>query len=331
MSDFCRKASDSSKKILESDPCDLSDSSKWKPGIYLVNHIGGIPLPTIIPGDLCADEFKDILNFYLDPDGTNVTIDTIAVYRTPLEGDSIGKKVLNWTKPGYHGYVCLRVKVKDRWRYFSLDKHTDGLSIQVSKERNDVLLKFRGNPRNGVPEEIIADKGSIKVRELTNFIVKKSFIKEGYNAWKGNHCKQFSKDIFDEVATVSRYYWEGDERKLKLKAVLSFVSVSAVAVIGLATGGVTAAAGAVVAAAGTAATAAATAAAAASETSVVVGGAAGAAVVAGAASASEASGAAACAAGAATASEASAVVAAAATELATPAVLAATVATMKIG
>ena len=210
--------------------------------------------------------------------------------------------MLKLAKPVYHAFVYLQVKgryyLKLEDLHISLDKHTDALTIQVSTGKRDVFDNFKGNPRNGVPEEFNAEKGKINIRELTNFYYPKEVINEGYNAWKGIHCKQFAKDIFDEVAAVSRYYWEGDERKLKLKALLSFVGASAVAVIGVATGGAAVAAGAIAAAAGSAATAGAVAAATASEASAVVGGAAGAAVVAVAATASEASGAAACAAGA---------------------------------
>ena len=149
---------------------------------------------------MCPYELKDILNHYLDPDGTNATIDTIAVYRTPLEGNSFGTKIINKTKAGYHGFVYLH--------YMSLDKHPDRLTIQVSKERRDVLDKFRRNSRNRVPEEIVVDNGSIKVRELTDFIIQKDFIKEGFNSWKGNHCKKFAKDIFDKVTAVTHCNWE---------------------------------------------------------------------------------------------------------------------------
>ena len=202
----CEKAADSS--LIKNLKCILSvldHSSKWDNKIYVINHVFGIKsIMCIHAGDFCPYELKDTLNYYLDPFGTNATIDTIAVYRTPLEGNSFVVKTINKTKAGYHAFVYLQVKD----HYMSLHKHVDGLTICVSKERRDVLHNFRCCSRNGVSEEIVADNGCIKVKELIDFIVQKDFIKEGFNFWKGNHCKKFAKDIFDRVAAVSHYNWE---------------------------------------------------------------------------------------------------------------------------
>ena len=112
------------------------------------------------------------MNFRMDPDRTNAAIDRVAVYKTLLESNSIGKEILNMAESVYHAFVYLQVKDS----YFSLDKHTDALTIQISKEKRDVLDNFKGKPRNGVPEELNADKGKINIRNLSDFIIQKKFI-----------------------------------------------------------------------------------------------------------------------------------------------------------
>ena len=200
----------------------------WTPTVHILEYEDGVQITTTVPANkLHYNRLKRILNRYLDPDGTNATIDTVAVYRTPLEGESVGTKFINATNIGYHGYVYFQVEE----RYISLDKQINGLTIQVSEKRGDVLFNFEGNCRNGVAEKIVGDKGHIKVRELTDFFVQKGFFNEGYNVLTGNHCKQFSKEIFDKIAAVSRYHWEEDEQILKLGVLASLAALSAVAIM----------------------------------------------------------------------------------------------------
>ena len=111
--------------VFESVPFHLSYSSKWTTGIYLICYI--TLTSTFITGNLSLDYMND----YLDPDGKNAAIDRVAVYKTPLESNSIGKKILNMAEHVYNAFVYLQVKD----RYVSLDKHTDLLTIQISKEK----------------------------------------------------------------------------------------------------------------------------------------------------------------------------------------------------
>ena len=159
-----------------------------------------------------SDRLKAIMDFYLDPEGTNTTIDRVAVYSTPLEEKcSRAKKVINKTRIGFHVYVWLEVG----HRYISLEKDAGEITIQVSKKSNDVLHKSKNKPRTSNPGKIIADMGNIRIRELTDFIVRWDFINEGYNAWKGIHCKRFAKGIFDRVAANKSYDFEEEEQNFK--------------------------------------------------------------------------------------------------------------------
>ena len=194
----------------------------WTPTVTVIEYADGSPVKTSVPAnELQCNTLQKLLNRSLDPDGTNETIDAVAVYWTPLEKESIGAKVINVTNIVYHGYVYLQVED----RYISFDKHVSGITIQVSKDRDDVLKKCEGRPRKGVPAIIIADNGAIKVRELTKFFAQKRFFNEGYNAFTGNHCKQFTKEIFDKIAAVNHYYWEGDEQMVKLGSFATLVTL----------------------------------------------------------------------------------------------------------
>ena len=93
-----------------------------------------------------------------------------------------------------------------------------------------------------MPEELNADRGKINIRDLTDFIIQKKFINEGYNAWNGIHCKQFAQEIFDKVAAVGCYHWKMDEDKLWLKAYSLFAVVFAIDTVAATIGGRAAAA-----------------------------------------------------------------------------------------
>ena len=92
-------------KMLERDPYNLSDSSKWMPCILLINYLAS-KSTFIVDNNLSVNYM--ISN--LDPDGTNARINTIAVYLEPLQGNTVVEKILNMTEPGHHAYVCRQVE-----------------------------------------------------------------------------------------------------------------------------------------------------------------------------------------------------------------------------
>ena len=92
-----------------------------------------------------SDRLKAIMDFYLDPEGTNKTIDRVAVYSTPLEEkDSRVKEMINKTNSGYHGNIW--VKVGDH--HISLEKDAGEITIQTSKKSENVLHKSKIHKSN---------------------------------------------------------------------------------------------------------------------------------------------------------------------------------------
>ena len=72
---------------------------------------------------------------------------------------------------------------------------------------------------------------------MTDFIVRKGFINEGYNAWKGIHCKRFAKEIFDKVAANKTYHFEEEEQALKQKGAALLASTPLLPVVTAAAAG----------------------------------------------------------------------------------------------
>ena len=203
----------------------ISDPSQWTCGIYCVRYPmgGGITVTTYIrASELSDEELSEKIYPFLDPDNTNPNIDTVQVKRIPLD---IGTVFSYLSNALYHAYVILEIK----GYYVSLEKHSDSLTIQISRELNDVLQAFRGNRRCGEPELIVEDRGNITVRGLRDFIVDSDFVNEGYNVFEGNHCKRFAKDIFDRVALTNEYHWEEEERREI--HVFGYIAVPAAAII----------------------------------------------------------------------------------------------------
>ena len=204
-----------------------SDSKNWKPGIYFTTFEElATNTVCVITDKKKLEESKrklrNHLRLTLCPDGDDrKIIDNVMVYKTPLNW--IGQ----WTSFYYHGFILLKIGNL----FVTLDKHTDGLTVQSSKEKNNVLTNLRNTKRYGDPQNVVAAEGTITVGELIDFIMTNDFINQTYNFWRGHHCKMFAKDIFDKVANKVEYDWEQGELELKLGTILGFSVVAAVAMI----------------------------------------------------------------------------------------------------
>ena len=209
--------------LLKSDPCGSSDAKDWKPGIHFITFDQFATFNVCVTAkkdepERSNRELRKYLKLALCPDGDDKKlIDKVMVYKTPLDPSG------QYTPLDYHGFILLKIGNL----FATLDKHTDGLTVQSSEERDDVLAKLRGAPRYGVPEPVVEDQGTITVGELIDFIMTNDFIYQIYNIWRGNHCKRFAKDIFDKVADISEYEWEQGELSLKLGMILGVAVVAA--------------------------------------------------------------------------------------------------------
>ena len=209
--------------LLKSDPFGSSNAKDWKPGIHFTTFGEFATFNVCVTAkedepERSNRELRKYLRHTLCPDGDDKkVIDKVMVYKTPLNPSG------QYTRLDYHGFILLKIG----HLFATLDKHNDGLTVQSSEERDDVLAKLRDTPRYGVPEPVVEDEGTITVGELIDFIMTNDFIHQTYNIWRGHHCKKFAKDIYDKVADISEYEWEQGELSLKLGMILGVAVVAA--------------------------------------------------------------------------------------------------------
>ena len=208
----------------------ITNPREWTCGIYCIKYRrrGKIIVTAHIrDNDLVAEELKEEIHPFLDPDNTNPNIDTVEVKRIPLDIGTVFSMIASCVSNAvYHAYVILKINR----HYVSLEKHSHSLTIQTSEDVDDVLSKLRGYPRHGVPELIVKDTSSTTVQHLANIFVDSDFVHEGYNIVAGTHCKKFAKDIFDEVALTKKYNWEEEERR-EIQRLESYIILPAIAII----------------------------------------------------------------------------------------------------
>ena len=210
----------------------ITNPLQWTGGIYCVRYRkgGNVTVITRIPaGKLNTEELREEISLFLlsGRGNSNPNIDSVEVKRIPLNSGKVLCGIVGCISTAfYHAYVILKVK----GHYVSLEKHSDSLTIQISEEIDDVLGKFRGHYRLGVPKLIVEDRGNITVMRLKDFIVDSKLAHEAYNLLKGNHCKKFAKDIFDEVALRNKYNWKEEEIR-EIRKLQYYIAVPAAAII----------------------------------------------------------------------------------------------------
>ena len=222
--------SSSKRGICYSDasgPSTSSYSDNWKSAITIVTcDKDTAPFPVQLDtnnSEASTNLLIAQLFLYLKGCGKDPMIKTVAVYKTPLDS------WFNIVSVGYHAIVYLTVEDY----HLTIEKHDSGLTIQVSKQKDKVLQQFRKDARNGVPDLIVHDDAKMKLKKLVKFIVKKNFVHENYNLWKGIHCKKFAKDIFDRTAAFKKYNWETDETMTRGGVITAALATATGIVIGV--------------------------------------------------------------------------------------------------
>lgn len=117
----------------------------------------------------------------------------VFVYRVPLT---------DW-QPfiGLFNYMFI-VFETDKW-WWSIEKHTDGITIQRSRIQTAVQGKYRQKSRRKRITLIEDDEGQCSVFELIEWLYRKKELKRPYMLFTSN-CKDFAKAIFDYVAKSKR-------------------------------------------------------------------------------------------------------------------------------
>lgn len=116
-------------------------------------------------------------------------IEKIWVYKNPLSPWQLTQLVF------HHRFVVL--ETSDWW--WSIEKNTEGITIQRSKHITYVRDNYRRNKRLTPVAEMNSDKGRMKMKDLVEFLYKKDELNKTYNVLSEN-CQDFSKRIFDEFA-----------------------------------------------------------------------------------------------------------------------------------
>ena len=135
-----------------------------------------------------------------------VSIEWVAVYKTPLEGiysdspkiiqDTFG---IQWTQVDYHAFVA--VNTSDGF-YWSIEKQQDGIHINRKTNLAEVRDQFGSRHRKPPVECLIeTTKTSCSLIRLTDIIKKE---KEGY--YFRDNCHHLAKRLFDKIASSDT--WE---------------------------------------------------------------------------------------------------------------------------
>jgi len=116
-------------------------------------------------------------------------IEEVRAYQCPLFGVQLTQYLLN------HQFIMLET---NSW-WWSVEKNTEGITIQRSKKIEYVRDRYRRNAR---PKDIIlnkTDEGRKTMQDLVDYIYTKDELNKKYCVYTDN-CKHFAKRIFDEVA-----------------------------------------------------------------------------------------------------------------------------------
>ena len=189
-------------------------SSNWDSAITIFPYIGKkIPYQLKVNRynhEASANLLSANILVHLEGCSKNPNIGYVAVFKTPLDGYGEIHGIF------YHAFINFQIE-----NYFAtIEKHDTGLTIQVSKYNSEVVTKLKNERRIDTPEEIIYDKAKVNLKKLVKYIIKNDFVTEGYDFQRGIHCKKFTKDIFDRIATTKEYDWTEEEvARFNVKAV----------------------------------------------------------------------------------------------------------------
>ena len=99
----------------------------------------------------------------------------------------------------YHAFVVIET---EKW-WWSLEKNSEGVTVQRSKDMDYVYRYYRRTKRNS-PSTVIKDDGRSSMTDLVDFLYTKNLVYKDYSLATEN-CKDFTKKIFDKFAR--KKYW----------------------------------------------------------------------------------------------------------------------------
>jgi len=133
---------------------------------------------------------KNELDTLENEDGFDEPIEEVCAYKVPLNASQSAG--IGSTASGlFHMFLVWKTK---NW-YWSMEKHTDQITIQRNKDERKVKGEFLGEPRNGNAEKIRETSGKgKKLKGMLNWL--KSKLGEAYNVFRSN-CQHFVADVLE--------------------------------------------------------------------------------------------------------------------------------------
>ena len=113
----------------------------------------------------------------------------VYAYRNPIWGWQLTNFFMS------HWFIVFET---EKW-WWSLEKNTEGITIQRSEEQEFVLNRYRREKRPEPIVKIDSDKGNRNMNNLVEFLYRKDELYRKYNLYDDN-CQHFAKRIFDEIA-----------------------------------------------------------------------------------------------------------------------------------
>lgn len=132
------------------------------------------------------DDLIDKLSNLVDVDEK---IDRVTVYKLPLSEWQITDFFL------YHNFVLFETR---KW-WWTIEKNSQGITIQRSKHEGAVKDRYRQERRNSGIKNEESDEGRKSVGQLIRWLYRENELNKEYNVYTSN-CQHFAKAVFNYVA-----------------------------------------------------------------------------------------------------------------------------------
>lgn len=102
----------------------------------------------------------------------------------------------------YHLFIVFETK---QW-WWSIEKNSEGITIQRSKKEEAVKDKHRQKDRVSSVLHVKEDAGRNSVEYLIDWLYQQNELNKRYH-YVSSNCKTFAKRVFDHVAKNENLYW----------------------------------------------------------------------------------------------------------------------------
>lgn len=125
--------------------------------------------------------------------GVDEKILHVSAYKVPLSSMQLTQLLL------YHMFVIFETKA---W-WWSIEKHSDGITIQRSKKSSAVKERYRQTKRFSGISLMTTDERRLSVHDLIKWLYQQNELNKPYHYLSSN-CKHFATAVFDHVAKTKK-------------------------------------------------------------------------------------------------------------------------------